>query len=137
MSSLLFIRKATLFKADSPKINANVHPFFQKAGDHDEKNAIMQEFTRQMVDSYHYNRKACTYAGFPVHPFDIFKKPALTHLFLGHYPFICCSAKNLTMNGVKFSVLSKASWPGFLNGAPAFLMLLKALSSTIIYLLSG
>jgi len=47
----------------------------------DEKDTIMQEFVRQMLDSLHYSRNACTYAGFLVYPRDILKKTVLTHLF--------------------------------------------------------
>jgi len=40
----------------------------------DGKAAIMHEFVRHMLDSYLYGGKTCTYAGFQVHPLDMFKK---------------------------------------------------------------
>jgi len=43
---------------------------------------------RQMLDSFHYNGKACTIAGFPVHPLDRFKKPVLTNIFWGTAVFL-------------------------------------------------
>jgi len=62
-------------------MDANVHLFLGQTDDPDEKDAKMQEIVRKMLHSSHYSREACTYAGFPVHPLDMFKKTALTHLF--------------------------------------------------------
>jgi len=43
-----------------------VHPSLGKTGCPDEKDAIVQEFVREMLDFYHCTGKACTAAGFPV-----------------------------------------------------------------------
>jgi len=52
-------------RSRQPKeMDANVQPFLWKMRDPDEKAAVMQEFGRQMLDSYHYSRNTCTKACF-------------------------------------------------------------------------
>jgi len=75
-------------------MDANVHLVLEKDGGSDEKDAIMQEFVRQTLNSYAYSNKACINAGFPVHQLVLFKITVILHLFQ-HYRFtymLCVAA---------------------------------------------
>jgi len=52
-------------------------------GDLDEKDTILQEISRQLLDSYHCSGKACTMVGFLGFPLALIKKNLQFCIFFG------------------------------------------------------